>query len=570
MIPRTAFAALWMLACNAAPSGPSVPADVAGSGGTFGATPSFGGTFGGPAGSAGAGDVTCAPVTERRVRRLSQEEYELTVAELFGAPQPLVSWSSRDVLVQGYDTNASALTVSSGNFEDFALTAEVLAGAADVAKLAPCPAGALPEACAGDFASSFAERAFGRPISPEERLRFEQVYRTGADPDGYEAGIRLVIEAVLVSPHFLYRTELGADAPGPNGEVSLTPLEVANALSFALTGTRPDDALRARATSDPAFLTESVLAEEVSRLAAEPRARARLTRFLRSWLGVRDLRAVNKIPILFPDFRPELKAALDQELGIFLDRVLAENGTLAMLLTAPATFANQLVLSRIYAADYADRALPSVPADGSFVAIPLDTSRRRGVLSLGGWLSAHSPVHRSSPVDRGLAIRSRLLCQGLPPPPPGALFTAPVASDGVTTTRQKFEAHASNPDCRGCHAMMDPIGFGLEMMDGIGRYRVDELGIPVDSSGMLTDTDVDGPFRGPAELAEKLVQSRQVYSCLVTQLYRYVEGRDVRSGADDCELQRLQAAFMASDGSIPDLVTRIVLGKAFRERRAEP
>jgi hypothetical protein len=352
--------------------------------------------------------------------------------------------------------------------------------------------------------------------------------------------------------------------------VSLTPFEVANALSFALLGTRPDTALRNRAAHDPAFLTESALGEEVTRLAADPRARERLARFLRSWLGIRDLGAVNKIPILFPDFRPELKAALDQEVTLFLDRVLVEGGTLTQLLTSPITFANELVMSRVYAFDYAPGTAPAVPAGGAFVSVPLEPARRRGVLSLGAWLAAHSPVHRSSPVDRGLAIRSRLFCQGLPPPPPGALFTAPRESDGITTTRQKFEAHAANPDCKGCHALMDPIGFGLEMMDGMGRYRADEAGIPVDSRGLLTDTDVDGPFRGPAELADRLVRSREVRACFVTQLFRYVEGRDVRPGADDCELQRLQAAFMTGQGDIPGLVARIVLGDAFAKRRDPP
>jgi hypothetical protein len=265
-----------------------------------------------------------------------------------------------------------------------------------------------------------------------------------------------------------------------------------------------------------------------------------------------------------------LKAALDQEITLFLEHVLAEGGTLTSLLTAPVTFANELLLHRVYAADYAGRALPAVPADGSFVAVPFDSARRRGVLSLGGWLATHSPVHRSSPVDRGLAVRSRFFCQGLPPPPPGALFSAPRESDGVTTTRQKFEAHASNPDCKGCHVMMDPIGFGLEMMDGMGRYRSDEAGIPVDSRGLLTDTDVDGPFRGPAELADRLVQSRQVRACFVTQLFRYVEGRDVRAGADDCELARLQSSFLGGESGIMELVARIVLGRSFQERRAEP
>jgi hypothetical protein len=550
-----------MLACSAAPGGP-VGHEAHGSSGSPGGAPGVAGAPSPP--------NSCTPVTERRVRRLSHEEYELVVADLFGARQPLVSWSSPDVLVQGFDTNADALTISSGSLEDFTLTAEVLAGAADVATLAPCAADTPPVTCAGDFATSFAERAFGRPIAPGERQRFEQIYRTGATPDDHDAGIRLVIEAVLVSPHFLYRTELGDGPPGANGEISLTPVEVANALSFAITGTRPDAALRTRATSDPAFLSEGVLREEVTRLAAEPRARQRLARFLRSWLGVRDLRAVNKIPILFPDFSPDLKAALEQELTLFLDRVLAEGGTVTGLFASPLTFANTLVMNRVYAADYAGRALPVVPADGSFVPIPLDAARRRGILSLGGWLAAHSPVHRSSPVDRGLAVRSRLFCQSLPPPPPGALFMAPRESDGVTTTRQKFEAHASNPDCKGCHVMMDPIGFGLEMMDGMGRYRSDEAGLPLDSRGMLTDTDVDGAFQGPAELADKLVQSRELRACLVTQLFRYVEGRDVRPGADDCMLSQLQAAFITGDGSVAELLSRMVLGSALQKRTVEP
>jgi hypothetical protein len=521
-----------------------------------------------PGGAGVPNDPGCASVTRRRVRRLTQEEYELAVTELFGAPPDLIAWSAPDVLVHGFDTNADALSISSGNLDDFALSAELLAGAADVASLAPCPDGTPPEACATTFAASFAERAYGRPLVRDEVERFVRVYRTGAVPDGYEAGIRLAIEAVLMSPNFLYRAELGDASVGSNGELSMSPLEVANALAFAITGTRPDAELRDRATNDAAFLSEGVLREEAARLAAEPSARLHLARFLRGWLGIRDLRAINKIPILFPEFTPGLKADLDHELGLFLGHVLGEGGgTLSSLFGASMTFANARVLGSVYAFDYA--AAPEVPADGSFAPISLDPARRRGVLSLGGWLSAHSPVHRSSPVDRGLAIRSRLFCQTLPPPPPDAITSAPDRSDGVTTTRQKFEMHTASPACSGCHVMIDPIGFGFEMMDGMGRFRDNEAGLPVDSSGMLTDTDVDGPFRGPAELADKLVRSRQVRDCFVTQIFRYVEGREERA-EDDCELSRLKQAFARGDGGIVELLLHMVLRGSFGRRSLEP
>jgi hypothetical protein len=583
--PPLCLFGFWLAACSATVEGQNVgggeAAPAAGGTATAGTAPAAGGTTtpaggapsGGstmepPGGTAGTGgDVACAPVTARRVRRLSLVQYELVVAELLGAAKGHVSWTAPDVLVHGFDTGADALTISSGNFDDFALAAELVAGAADVATLAPCGTD-VPEACASAFAASFAERAYGRPLTPDELERLLGVYRTGAE-DGYEAGVRLVIEAVLMSPHFLYRSEIGGEAP-PGGEALLSPLEVASALSFAITGARPDAALRTRAQTDPAFLSEGVLREEATRLLAEPRAREELARFLRSWLGVRDVRAINKIPIMYPDFNPVLKADLDQEVALFLAHALGDGGgTLGALFGATFTFANARVLNSVYAYDYAGATPPSVPDDGSFAPIAFADSRRRGVLSLGGWLSAHSPVHRTSPVDRGLTVRSRLFCQVLPAPPPGVQFAAPGASDGLTTTRQKFETHQVTDGCAGCHALMDPIGFGMEMMDAIGRFRDNEAGLPIDSSGMLTDTDVDGPFTGPAELGDKIVASQMVRDCFVTQLFRYVEGRD-ETPEDECLLARLRQAFSSSDGNIAGLLVNLVLERTFVARRVEP
>jgi hypothetical protein len=396
------------------------------------------------------------------------------------------------------------------------------------------------------------------------------LYQQGALLDGYERGIRTVMEAILLSPHFLYREEVG-QAAHPDGAAILSADEVANALAFALTGLRPDATLMVRSALDPAFRSPSVLRDEAARLVATPEARRHLARFLRGWLGVPDLRSVNKIPALFPSFTPSLKADLDTELDRFLEYVLGEQGgTLEALLGSTVTFASAPLLAAVYAGDYrAPLVPPAPPPPGEFAKIELNTKIRKGVLSLGGWLAAHAPVHRSSPVDRGLAIRTRFFCHRLEPPPPDATVSAPGPGDGSQTTRQKFEAHANNVVCQSCHRLMDPIGFGMEMMDALGAYRDTEAGLPIDSSGKLTETDVDGPFEGPAELADKLLASRQVRDCFVVQMFRYVEGRD-ENDADSCVISRLQDFFAREKTTIGALATEMVSDPRFIQRSIQP
>jgi hypothetical protein len=471
----------------------------------------------------------------------------------------------------GFDNQADMLAISSGNFEEFAAAAQVAAETADVNAEAPCAPGATPEICASEFVSSFGHRAYGRWLSAAEQADLSMLYQQGAVLDGYERGIRSVIEAVLISPHFLYREEIG-QARTSGGTALLSADEVANEVAFALTGLRPDAKLMARAALDPEFRTPNALREEAARLVATPESRRHLARFLRGWLGVPDLRAVNKIPAMFPMFTPRLKADMDTEIDLFLEYVLGEEGgTLEALLGSPVTFASAPILETIYAGDYrAPLVPPAPPAPGEFAKIELNPKLRKGVLSLGGWLAAHAPVHRSSPVDRGLAIRTRFFCYQLEPPPPQATASAPGPGDGTATTRQKFEAHAKNPICQSCHRSMDPIGFGMEMMDALGAYRDTEAGLPVDSSGLLTETgDVDGPFQGPAELADKLLASRKVRDCFVRQMFRYVEGRE-DGDADACVISRLQAFFAQEKTTIGELATEMVAEPRFIERSIEP
>ncbi|MET0592480.1 MAG: DUF1588 domain-containing protein, partial [Polyangiaceae bacterium] len=508
---------------------------------------------------------TCLPSTYQRARRISLVEYDRSVTELLGAGTAGTNGFAPEPSVHGFDNQAAALSISSGNLEEFAVAAELAAQAADVKILASCVDAVTPEECATSFTATLARRAYGRPLEDTELADLMKIYRQGA-AENYDRGIRSVIEAVLLSPYFLYRTEVGAGMAG-GSTARLQSDEVANALSFALTGERPDDELAARAMNDRSFRSPGALREESARLLDKPESRKHIARFLRGWLGVPDIRKVNKIPAMFPAFTPQLKADLDTELDLFLDHVLRERGgTLEALLGSNVTFASASILQTIYGRDY-DTA-PELPPDGQFVKIEFNANKRKGVLSLGGWLAGHSPVHRSSPVDRGLSIRTRFFCQSLDPPPANVIASVPGPGDGMQTTRQKFEKHTTEATCRSCHRYMDPIGFGLEMMDALGTYRDFESGLPVDSSGELEGTDVDGKFRGPAELSEMLLRSRDVRACFVTQMFRFIEGRDETS-ADDCELEELKTFFATPGTTIGQLATEMVVHPRFMRRRVE-
>jgi hypothetical protein len=509
---------------------------------------------------------TCPPATFQRARRISLGEYERLVMDLLGLPGGVASGFAPEPSVHGFDNQAAALSISSGNLEEFAAAAEIAAQTADVATLAPCEGDFTEEECAIAFTATLAARAYGRPIEDAELADLLSIYRQGAE-EGYARGLRAVIETVLLSPYFLYRTEVGTTQSGAL-TARLDASEIANAVAFALTGDRPDGELAVRASSDKSFRSAIVLREESERLLQKPESRRHFARFLRGWLGVRDIRAVNKIPSMFPVFTPQLKADLDTELDLFLDHVLREKGgTLEALLGSEVTFASEQMLRTVYARDYGAHP-PALPPPGEFARITFNPDLRKGVLSLPGWLAAHSPVHRSSPVDRGLSIRTRFFCQTLAPPPPGVIASAPGGGDGMLTTRQKFEKHTSEPTCRSCHRLMDPIGFGLEMMDALGAQRDTEAGLPVDSSGALEGTDVDGPFRGPAELAEKLLASRQVRDCFVVQMFRFVEGRDEQP-ADQCELAELKEFFATPGTTIGALATEMITHPRFLRRRVE-
>lgn len=515
----------------------------------------------GPA-SGGATSSTCAAssdgtvaLTARRVRRLSRREYTNVVGDLLGASarEQALGALPEEPTVGGFDNQNAALFVSPSLQENLADLAEQLARSSDPAQLAPCATSAGSAACLQDFVKSFASKAYGRPLSADELTRALALANQGQD---YPTQVRLIVEMVLQSPYTLYASELGPEDAGPSpAPVPLTPFELASQLSLMLTGSRPDASLLA-AAANGALKTVADFQQQAQRLLATPLGQAELARFIRGWLDIGPIAEVPKSPDVYPQFTSDLAAAMQQEFDSFVSKQLdGGNGTLANLLTATSSDI-PAALRPIYGSD--------------LLGSGLDPKHRKGILTLPAVLAYNSSDISSGPVQRGLLVRRQLLCQTVPPPPASVLqklATMPVdTTDTTQTTRQKFQAHLTEPTCSACHSAFDPIGFGMEDMDGIGRFRTTENGLPVDSSGALTGTDVDGPFEGPADLAAKLSQSKMIASCMVSHFFNFAQARDADAPAQ-CVVQEWSDQFNRGGGRIKDLISAYIAHRNFAYRK---
>jgi len=292
-------------------------------------------------------------------------------------------------------------------------------------------------------------------------------------------------------------------------------------------------------------------------LLEDPRARRAAAEFYRQWLGLRAIDTMVKDAAAYPALTPELRAGMQAEIGATVENLLwAGDRKLSTLLTAPVAFVNP-ALARLYGVDGA----------GPMVTLP--APERAGILTQAGLLAVYALPDQSSPVHRGKFVREQVLCQELPPQPPNLMVTAPEV-DPRRPTRERFSQHAKDAACSVCHRLMDPIGFGFEAYDGLGRFRATDGGGAVDASGMLTDTrDADGPFDGARALAERLSKSAEVRDCVATQWYRYALGR-LDGPGDACSLKQLRDGFASSKGDLRELLVAVTQTEAFLNRPVAP
>jgi hypothetical protein len=492
------------------------------------------------------------------LRRLTQTEYDNTVRDLLGDTTAPAKSFPPDQKLGAYSNTATALTVSPLLAQGYESAAEGLAtsAVANLKTLLPCDPVAMGEdACAQQFISAFGKKAFRRPLTDDEKATLLALYQTNKSGADFKNGIQAVLEAMLQGGPFLYRAEFGDVTKAQAGVVPLTSYEMASRLSYLLWGSMPDDALMTAADGDQ-LTTPDQIASQARRMLQDPKARPAIEQFYAEWLQIASLDGVAKDPKTYPDFTPTLRTSMQAETRAFVDWVMwSGDGRLETLLTAPVSFLN-IELAHAYGVQGV--------TGTSLQQVSLDPKQRAGILTQLSVLTALGKPDRSSPVLRGKFVREQLFCQTIPSPPANIVIVPPTVTPGVST-RQAFAQHSTQDACKGCHALMDPIGFGFESFDGMGEYRTVDQGIPVDASGTLTSTDVNGSFDGAVDLATKVAGSKEVSACMVTQWFRYAFGRG-DTPDDGCSLETATQAFDASNHDMRELLVALTQTDAFRFR----
>lgn len=460
---------------------------------------------------------------EPRIRRLSRYELEHTVESLApGFGKRVRSLLPADVVRDGFDSDAELLRASELYVDSLRRLADEISVQIPAAQLLPCGGAA----CADDFIADFGAKAFRRALRPIELQRYRAVFDVVAADDGPDGAARAVVEALLQSPSFLYRTELGDEAG------ALTRDELASALSYALWAAPPDAELHAAELERP-----EVRQSQLKRLLADARSREALDHFVEQWLELERLTTAVRDPVLFPIDSPALRAALRAEtLDSFATAVNSGAGFPTLLTAVPAAVSN--ALTPIYGASWGND--------------------RIGVLGQGAILMSHSTSDSASPVHRGKLVRSRFFCQSMPPPPPGVIAALPPFVPGQSN-RDRFAEHSKSEACSGCHRLMDPIGLGFEGFDAMGRS------IDVDSHGeVIAGGKADGAFNGMPELARRLATDDAVQACFLSMWSRHVLG--VTGVEASCGEQGVLPTLSATPGSLEALMEVPLTSTYFAQR----
>jgi hypothetical protein len=510
----------------------------------------------------------CAPrrIGPAPLRRLVRDEYLNAVKDLFPgvtfAADPTAGFP-KDERVAGYVSGAAG-SIDELHVEKFREAAAAVATAAlersDL--LMACPASGTSDACVA-FVERLAARAFRRPLLDDERPRLAALFAAGSG-DGARNGLRLVIEALLQAPSFLYRIEVPTEARREE-RVPLGPHELATRLSFLLWRSIPDAALAEAAASGRLASPEGIAAE-ARRMLADARARASMVSFHHQWMRLDGIEGVDKDRRIYPAFDERLRGDMQLETARFADHVVREgDGRIGTLLGARFSF-----VSPALAALYGVGAPPSRGADG-LGRVELPHAERAGLLTHASFLSVHAHPDQTSPVHRGKVVRESLLCESVPEPPADVNDTPPLL-DERKPTRQRFEEHRSNPTCAACHAFLDPAGFIFEAHDGIGRFRTMEGRGRVDATGELqgvADDALRGTIDGVRDLALRLAKSGQVSACVARSWFRFAMGRP-ESPDDACTLGALERTLGDSGGDLRALLAALVQSESFRFRPALP
>jgi hypothetical protein len=535
-----------------------------------GTTPPGGGGSGNPGmtgmgtGSTGSTSPTDMPPggdqPSAHMHRVTSSQFANSVRDLFGAGVPIGAVDP-DQPTGGFVSIGSSEIVSSSSgvvlYEGAAETAAawLLADPARAsAALACVPQMATDTMCASQAISTLGRRAYRRPLSSDETNRLVMLATAVATGQGgtMTLGMQAALSAILQSPNFLYRVELGAASPADGGRLKYDSYEMASRLASTLWNTVPDNALLDAAGKNGGLATADGVVAQAKRMLADPRVHQGLAAFVDDLYALHNLQDAEPDPMTVPAFTPTLRAAMQTELEMRIDdMVFGARGDFLSLFDSKTTFVNNELATHY--------GLPTAAGDGfRKVEIPAD-SPRAGILGSGAILAGLAMPQRTAPTRRGKFVREAVLCQTVPPPPSNVVPVLPPPTDPSETMRQRLSQHRVNPSCASCHSLIDPLGFGLENFDGVGKYRSLENGKPVDATG-----DLDGAqFDGLAQMGAVLRHAAITGPCFVSKLYMNAQNR-LAGARDAAILDKLAADFAASGYKADQLITNLVSAEPFR------
>ncbi len=504
------------------------------------------------------------------VRRMTHAQYDNTVRDLLNDfSRPALRFPPEDY-VDGFKNQLTAQGMPPLLVETYSTSAEKLATNAfrvgDINGLVPCkPLSATDDKCRDEFVRKFGLRAFRRPLREDEVQRYATVFAAQAKASRkFLEGARVVVEAMLQSPNFLFHVESGPDGKSAD-------YDIASRLSYTLWNTMPDATLFGAAARGELRTPEGREAA-ARRMLADPKGRQALDEFFDEWL--RFDRVINAVKGRgYNEFTPELGVAMAEETKSLLHDLVWNDKNFMTALTAQYSF-----LTDDLAAVYG---VPAPKGEFDRVEFPADV-RRAGILGQGSFLASTAGPISTSPTARGIFIRERLLCQHIPPPPPGVNTTLPDPVEGaVHTRRDLMTEHVSNPTCASCHRLMDPIGFGLENFDAIGRWRDQEsvalpgrgagggrggrqVKLPINTQGEIAGLP-NSTFTDARQLGTILAESPICQKCIVRQMFRYSYGR-LETSADEPAIDQLFGKFKDSGFRFKALMTALVQSPEFLRR----
>ncbi len=370
--------------------------------------------------------------------------------------------------------------------------------------------------CAKDILSRLTRLAYRRPVNDEDIDILMDLYHQGKADTGFENGIRMALQTILVSPEFLFRMEYEPKGVKSGESYKISDLELASRLSFFLWSSIPDEELLSLAEQNQLNQART-LKRQVERMMADPRAKSLVTNFAGQWLFLRNMERVLPDPLAFPNFDDNLRQALQTETELVIETMIQEDRSVVEILDSDFTFVNERLANHygiegIYGSE--------------FQRIDITDNKRRGLLGHGSILTVTSYPNRTAPTIRGKWVLQQILGTPPPPPPPNVPTLKEDSTTHVLTMRERMEKHRANPACAVCHKVMDPLGFALENFDGLGRWReTSGDGNDIDSSGVLPDGT---EFDGPTGLREILLTKQDLFVETFTErLLTYALGRGV-------------------------------------------